>query len=525
MTVCVTADEAAELIPDGAAIMVDGSGGGVNEPAMVLRAIEERFLRGGGPRDLTVLHVSGVGDGHGGGIDRFAHRGLVRRVIGGHWGWSPRMQALAVEEAIEAYCLPQGVLSHLMREAAAHRPGIVTMVGLGTFIDPRVDGGRLNTSAKEDLVELISLRGREYLFYPSIPIDVALIRGSVADENGNITMDDEGLFAETLSTAQAAKNSGGIVIAQVHEIVRARSLDRRRVKVPGILVDALVADPRQQLSNATDADPTLTGAGRTDTDPTARPSAARMPLGVRKVIARRAAQELAEGDVVNLGFGMPDGVAAVLDEENLAAKVTFSVEQGHIGGVPANGTDFGLVRDADATIDAGYQFDWIDGGGIDVAVLSFAQVDAVGNVNVGRFGDRIPGVGGFINIAQGARRVVFVGTLVAGHDRYEIGDGRVSVPAGGARKFVQRVEQISFAAASATAINKPVSYITERAVFELTEDGPLLTEIAPGVDVRADVFEHMGFVPKVHPKLRTMDKAIFTDKVLALRLRKGQVNE
>lgn len=525
MTTFAAADEAAGLIPDGAAVMVDGSGGGVNEPAAVLRAIEERFLRGDGPRDLTVLHVSGVGDGHGGGIDRFAHQGLVRRVIGGHWGWSPRMQAMAVEEAIEAYCLPQGVLSHLMREAAARRPGLVTTVGLGTFVDPRVDAGRLNKSAKEDLVEVVSLAGDEYLFYRTIPIDVALIRGSVADEDGNITMDDEGLFAETLSTAQAAKNSGGIVIAQVREVVPARSLDRRRIKVPGILVDAIVVDPTQPLSNATAADPTLTGAARSGADADSRPRATPMPLGVRKVIARRAARELAEGDVVNLGFGMPDGVAAVLDEEGLAAKVTFSVEQGHIGGVPAIGTDFGLVRDADATIDAGYQFDWIDGGGVDVAVLSFAQVDAAGNVNVGRFGDRIPGVGGFINIAQGARRVVFVGTLVAGRGRYDIGDGRISVPADGAKKFVARVEQISFAAASATAKDQPIRYVTERAVFELTRDGPLLTEIAPGVDIRADVFDHMGFTPKVHPKLRTMDPAIFTDKVLNLTLRKGQAHE
>ncbi len=514
MSVVRSAAQAATMIPDGATVMVDGSGGGVNEPTVVLRAIEERYLRGDGPHNLTVMHISGVGDGDGGGIDRFAHRGMTRRVIGGHWGWSPRMQTLAAENAIEAYCLPQGVLSHLMRETAARRPGLVTKVGIATFVDPRVDGGRLNEAARDDLVDVVSLAGDEFLFYRSIPVDVALIRGSVADERGNITMDDEGLFAETLSTAQAAKNSGGVVIAQVRELVAAGSLDPRRVKVPGILVDAVVVDPNQRLSVATLADPALTGASRRRDRV---PSPSRIPFDVRKVIARRAAGELRESDVVNLGFGMPDGVAAVLDEEGLSEAVTFTIEQGHVGGVPAGGTDFGLARYPEASIDAGYQFDWIDGGGIDIAVLSFAQVDAAGNVNVGRFGSRAPGVGGFVNISQGARRVVFVGTFVAGHDPYEISDGRIKVPAAGAAKFVQKVEQISFAAS--TANGKPVHYVTERAVFELTPDGPVLTEIAPGVDLKADVLAHMGFVPRVSPNLRVMNPSLFTDSLLSLQLR------
>src|SRR4051794_9385988 len=436
-----TADEAATLVSSRSTVLVDGSGGGVNEPVAVLAGLERRFVDSRQPSDLTLVHISGMGDGHGGGIDRFAHDGMVRRVVGGHWGWTPRMQQLAVENRIEAYCLPQGTLSHLMRDIAAGRPGAVSAVGLGTFVDPRHGGGRLNAAAKHDLVELVTLAGRDWLFTPAFRVDVAIIRGTVADTDGNLVMDGEGLFAETLAAAQAARNSGGIVIAQVRSLAAAGSLDPRRVRVPGILVDALVIDRDQRLSFATADDPYLTGELRA-------PAAthAPMPLSVRKVIARRAALELRGGDVINLGFGMPDGVAAVLAEEGAQADVTFTVEQGHVGGVPAGGSDFGMAVNPAATLDAGAQFDWYDGGGLDVAVLSFAELDADGNVNVSRFGNRIPGVGGFINISQGARRLVFVGTFLAGRATYEIGGDRpITVPETGTPKLVEAIEQISFA--------------------------------------------------------------------------------
>lgn len=500
-------------------MLVDGSGGGVNEPGAVLEALELRFLRDRHPAALTVVHPSGMGDGQGGGMDRLAHEGMVRRVIGGHWNWCRNMQRMATSEQIEAYCLPQGVLSHLLRSIAGHTPGVVTEVGLGTFVDPRRDGGRLNARARDALVELVELKGREYLFYPSFPIDVAIIRGTAADEDGNLTMDDEGLFAETLSAAQAARNSGGIVIAQARTIVARDTLDPRRVKVPGVLVDAIVHVPAQRLSLATEHDPTLVGAGRTDAD-----DVPLLPLSERKVIARRAARELRRGDIVNLGFGMPDGVASVLAEEGGSDAVTLTVEQGHIGGVPVGGTDFGLARNQAAMVDAGYQFDWYDGGGLDIAILSFAQVDRQGNVNVSRFGDRIAGVGGFVNISQGAKRVVFVGTMRAGRQELRIADGALRIASEApSAKFVPEVDQISFSGEYARRWGKPVLYVTERAVFELGADGLVLTEVAAGLDVERDVLAQMAFRPMVSPQLRTMDARLFSPGRMGLALsRQGQ---
>jgi propionate CoA-transferase len=362
-------------------------------------------------------------------------------------------------------------------------------------------------------VQLVELNGREYLFTPAFPVDVAVIRGTRADTDGNITMDGEGLFAETLSVAQAARNSGGMVIAQVRELVQPGTLDPRRVRVPGILVDALVVEPEQRLSFATRDDPFLTGELRAPAV-----SFGSLPLNVRKVIARRAALEIRQGDVINLGYGMPDGVAAVLAEEGLHQAVTFTVEQGHIGGIPAGGSDFGMCINPAASLDAGHQFDWYDGGGLDLAVLSFAQLDSAGNVNVGRFSGRIPGVGGFINISQGARRLVFVGTFVAGGSYTVGGDRPITLPDGGAAKLVSEVEQISFAASRAVETAQQVTYVTERAVFRLTPHGLELIEIAPGLDLHADVLDHMEFKPAVSPDLVDMDPRLFADEPLALEL-------
>lgn len=500
-----SAEEAAALIRTGSTVIVDGSGGGVNEPTAVLEALEARFLATAAPADLCVVHVSGMGSGNGDGIDRFAHPGMVKRVIGGHWGWAQRMQELAADNLIEAYCLPQGTISHLLRVAAAHGPGVISHIGLNTFVDPRIDGGRLNSAAVDDIVQLVTLSGKEWIFTPVFPLDVAIIRGTTADERGNITMEGEGLLAETLAAAQAVKNNGGLVIAQVRNRVPFGELIADQVRVPGILVDAIVVAPAQRLSTATDRDPYLEGRKRLG-EVTIEP----MGFGVRKVIARRAARELTAGDVVNLGFGMPDGVAAVLAENGADSEVTFTVEQGHIGGIPAGGSDFGLARNADASFTAGQQFDWYDGGGVDTAILSFAEVDARGNVNVGRFGRRVPGVGGFINISQGSKKVVFVGTFVAGGDRYELdGVGSIVVPDGGKPKFVQQVEQISFSGERATSVSQPVVYVSERAVFVLGPDGPVLTEIAPGIDLERDVIAHMGFRPQIADDLATMDPTLF----------------
>lgn len=423
------------------------------------------------------------------------------------------MQLLAVQEKIEAYCLPQGTLSHLLREIAGHRPGVISSVGIGTTVDPRQQGGKLNASAVDDLVEVVNLGGREWLFTPSFPIHVAIIRGTRADTKGNITMEEEGLLAETLSAAQAAKNSGGLVIAQVRELVEEGTLDPRLVRVPGVLVDALVVEPAQRLSFATHRDSYMTGEQRA-------PSTAHAPmsLNARKVIARRAALELRSKDIINLGFGMPDGVGSVLAEEGILGQVTFTVEQGHIGGTPVGGSDFGMAINPQASIDAGHQFDWYDGGGLDIAVLSFAQLDQFGNVNVGRFEGRIPGVGGFINISQGAKRLVFVGTMVVG-GAYEVGgDIPITVPEAGKHKLVKEVEQISFSATQAISSGQPVTYVTERAVFVLTEDGIELTEIAPGLDLEQDVLAHMDFRPRISDELSEMDGRLFANRCMGLTL-------
>ncbi|MFJ5962127.1 acyl CoA:acetate/3-ketoacid CoA transferase [Pseudarthrobacter oxydans] len=508
-----SAAEAAELIPDGATVMVDGSGGGVNEPTAVLEAVENRFLSEGAPRSLSVYHVSGMGSGNGDGIDRFAHPGMTTRVVGGHWAWSRRMQEMAADNLVEAYCLPQGTLSHLLREAAGHRPGVISRVGINTFVDPRISGGRLNAAAVDPINEIISLAGKEWIFTPVIPIDVAIIRGTTADEHGNVTMEGEGLLAEILAAAQAAKNNGGVVIAQVRNQVPFGGINPQSVQVPGVLIDAVVVDPTQRLSHATSQDPYLEGRERLQQitiDP--------MPLSVRKVIARRAAAELHSGDVVNLGFGMPDGVAAVLAEEGRSEDVVFTVEQGHVGGVPAGGTDFGLARNAESSINAGAQFDWYDGGGIDTAVLSFAEVDADGNVNVSRFGRRAPGIGGFVNISQGTHRVVFVGTFIAKGDFQLDGSGTIGLPATGKPKFVRKVEQISFSGKNAIETGQEVYFVSERAVFKLGLDGPVLIEVAPGVDLEQDVLSQMGFTPAIAPDLRPMDSALFRTEPMNLTL-------
>jgi propionate CoA-transferase len=509
-----TADDVAAMIASGSNVVVDGSGGGVNDPNEILKAIEQRFLSTGSPRDLTIIHPSGMGDHKGAGIDRFAHVGMTRRVIGGHWGWSDRMQKLAMEEKIEAYCLPQGVMSHLFRSIAGKQPGLLSKVGIGTFVDPRNEGGRLNKSAKDSFVDYMQIEGEDVLYYRTFPVDVTIIRATSADEFGNLTMEHEGLYAETLSAAQAAKNNGGLVVAQVKRMVEHEIVDPRAVKVPGVLVDAIVVVPTQPLTIVIDEDPTYWGEERVPEG-----GWETMELTERKVIARRAASELKEGDIINLGFGMPDGVSSVLAEEGLSTHVFLTLEQGHIGGVPAGGVNFGLAQNQHAMVDAGYQFDWYDGGGLDVTVLSFAEFDAKGNVNVGKFGGRIPGVGGFINISQGAKRAVFVGTFMAGKQQFAFEpDGLRIVQDGKFSKAVSKVEQISFSGQYAIRRGQPVTFVTERAVFVLTPNGVVLTEIAPGVDLDKDVLSKMGFQPLI-PKLpRIMDLSIFKSEKMGLNL-------
>lgn len=406
----ISADAAVALIRNGDVVASSGYGGNGN-PEALFAAIERRFAAGNGPNGITLVWAGGQGDGKTLGLNRLGHEGLLKRTIGGHYGLIPRIEALAVANKIEAYNFPEGVLTHLYRDIAAGKPGTTTRVGIGTFVDPRIEGGKINAAAAEDLVQVIAIDGEDYLFFRRFPIHVALIRGTTADPDGNITMERESLRLETLALALAARNSGGVVLCQVERIAASGTLDARRVRVPGMLVDAVVeAAPDEHLQNyGTRYNPALSGEVRI---PVERLKS--LPLDATKVVVRRAALELQPNSVVNLGIGLPDGVSAVAAEENIQELITLTVDPGVFGGVPLGGLDFGASVNFSAAIDHPYQFDFIDGGGIDVACLGYAECDGRGNVNASRFANRVPGCGGFINISQNSAKVVFVGTFTSG---------------------------------------------------------------------------------------------------------------
>ena len=508
----MTAAQAAGLIPDNVCVWLVAGGGGINTPEYFLKALEQRYLTEGHPSGLCLCHAAGIGDKQGGGVDRFAHEGMVRKVIGSHWTWSVRMQELALQEKIEAYVLPQGTMNQLAREIAAKRPGVITKVGLKTFVDPRVEGGAMNGCSHEALTEVVQLCGEEYLLYKSFPVQVTILRATTADENGNLTFEQEGIMPEVLAAAQAAKNSGGIVIAQVKQVVQKGTLRPMDIRVPGVLVDAVVHDPEQRMSMLTAYDPSRAGACKALLEDKLQP----MPLNERKVIARRAAQELHRDALVNLGFGMPAGVASVMKEEGAEDFIHLSVEQGITGGIPSDGSDFGLVYNPEVILEAPNQFDWYDGGGLDVAILSFAEFDRHGNVNVSRFGSRVNGVGGFINISQAAKKVIFVGTMTAGGFKADLSEGRLRIAQEGrVKKAVEQVAQISFSGEQARAVGQKVLFVTERAVFELTEKGIVLREIAPGMDLQKDILNQMEFAPILPQAPAQMPEKLFREEPMS----------
>lgn len=492
----VTAAEAARVVRAGDTLLIGGSGGGHAVPDALLEALGERFAETGEPRGITALHPVGLGDGRSRGAGHLARPGLLKRVVSGTFVNSPPIAALAMADAIEAYNLPQGALSQLMREMAAGRPGLLTRTGLHTFVDPRLGGGRQSPSAREDLVELVEFRGEELLFYRPYRVDVAFLRGTTADEDGNVSMEQEAVTLEMLSEAQATKRCGGVVVVQVKRMARRGSLHPKTVKIPGILVDLVVVVPDQPQTYETYYSPSYSGEIRIPLE-----DIPALPQGARKVIARRGAQELFPGAICNLGSGIFTGIANVAAEEGCLDAVCLTNEQGNIGGAPASGGEAGAAMNPDAQLDQPYQFDFYDGGGLDLAFLSFAEFDAEGNVNVSRFGGRIIGPGGFINISQNAKRVVFGGTLTA---------------PGGTAKAVRRVEQVTFSGAYARARGQPVLYVTECAVFRLGGDGPELIEIAPGADPERDVIARMGFRPRVSSELRPMDPRLFRPERMGL---------
>ncbi|MBT9491522.1 MAG: acyl CoA:acetate/3-ketoacid CoA transferase [Paucibacter sp.] len=496
----VAAAEAVALIHDGDCVATSGFVGiGFAENLAV--ALEARFLHSGRPRDLSLVYAAGQGDGKQRGLNHFGHKGLLRRVVGGHWGLVPALQKLALAGDVEAWNLPQGVISQLYRDIAAGKPGHLSRVGLDTFVDPRHGGGAVNARSTEALVRLMEIDGEPCLFYKAFPIDVALLRGTTADADGNITMEREALTLDSLAIAMAVRNSGGIVIVQVERLAMSGSLNPRQVKIPGILVDAVVLAEKPELHMQTFIEPYSPAFAAELRVPLA--AIEPMALGLRKVIARRAALELRTHDVVNLGIGMPEGVAAVAAEEHIIDLITLTTEAGVIGGIPAGGLNFGAAVNTQAVIDQPYQFDFYDGGGLDLAVLGLAQADAQGNVNVSRFGNRLAGAGGFINISQNAKRLVFVGSFLSN----------------GVPKFLPEVEQRTFSGREAVRRGQQVLYVTERCVLQLGPEGLILTEVAPGLDLQRDVLELMGFKPLMPTVPVIMDAALFGDAAIGLRAR------
>jgi propionate CoA-transferase len=514
MVKIISSEEAVKLVKDNDVLATSGFAL-LGVPEALMKSLEKRFLEDQSPRNLTLMFAAASGDRKCKGLNHLAHEGLINKVIGGHFGLAPKLGALMRENKIYGYNLPQGVMCHMFRDKASKKTGTITKVGLNTFVDPRVEGGRVNKKTEEDIVQVIDILGEENLIYKCADIDVAFVRGTFADDKGNITMDHEATYSEAATIAQAVKNSGGIVIVQVDKVVKSGTLNPRNVKIPRIYVDYIVEAKDKEDQNQIlgyDYDPSLSGEVNMEVG-----GMESLKLDERKIIGRRAVMELVKGQVVNIGLGMPEAVPNVANEEGIGDFFTLTVEPGAIGGIPQGGNKFGASINPECMFDQPTQFDFYDGGGLDMSFLGLAQVDKVGNINVSKFGPKVPGCGGFINITQNSKKVVFCGTFTAKGLEIKIEDGKLKIINEGTnKKFVDSVEQITFSGIRAMKLEQPVMYITERAVFELKEDGLHLTEIAPGVDLQKHILDVMDFAPIIDKNLKLIDKRIFVDELMGL---------
>ena len=522
----ITAKEAVDRIKSESTICTIGMTL-VSACESILKELEERFLETGSPNQLTYVHTCGQSDRKAGAVFHMAHEGLTKRIIGGHWGLCPKMMELISENKVEAYNLPQGQMANMFHSMALREPGKISKIGLGTFIDPRIEGGKMNERTKplEDIVDVIEIDGEEYLRYREIPIDTLLIRGTYADENGNISTQEEAMVLELLPAVMATKRFGGQVICQVKQMVKAGTISPKEVIVPGVLVDAVVVCDEPEVNHRQTSswyyDPSYSGqawAPESKTDP--------IPLTVRKVIGRRAMMELEPDVVINVGTGIPnDVIGAIIAEENISDDVTITVESGIYGGVPAGGIDFGISRNAQALVPHDRQFEYYNGAGIDFTFMGAGEMDAEGNVNATRMGNKAPGAGGFIDITARAKNVVFCSTFTGKGLKVEFDENGLRIlEEGKIRKMVKKVQQISYNGKMAGKMKQNMVYVTERAVFRLTEQGPMLVEIAKGVDLQKDILDQMDFKPLIADDLKYTDTRIYLEKWSGLKeiIQKGK---
>jgi acyl CoA:acetate/3-ketoacid CoA transferase len=519
----VSAAEAVKKIADGATVTVNSSSG-LCCPDAILKALGERFDREQHPRNLTVLHPIAAGDMSGvKGVDHIAKPGLIARIIAGSYPSGPSSseppmiwQMLGANE-IAAYNVPSGIMFDIHREAAAKRPGVLTKIGLDTFVDPAHEGCAMNAkAATAPIVKKINFEGEEWLYFPAIIPNVAIIRATSSDERGNLTFEHEGAYIGALDLAMAAHNNGGIVIAQVKRVIRDRPLKPHDVYVPGILVDFIVEVPDQWQTTQTPYDPAISGEEFSSLD-----SFSHMEFGTGKAIARRVAQELKEGWAVNLGFGVSANVPRILLEEGLHGKTTWVIEQGAVGGIPLLDFQFGCSSNAEAIVASPSQFTYFQAAGFDCALLSFLQIDAHGSVNVSKLGVRphvTAGAGGFVDITSRAKKIVYSGFFNAGA-KMEIRDGKLHIEKEGkVKKLVREVEQISFSGKRAVMQGQDITYVTERCVMKLTNEGVVVTEIAPGVELQANILDQSEFPLIISPKPRPMSPALFQPALMGLKL-------